>query len=68
MQFDWSDFSALDDSTTAQFDLTERQQQFLLSLLVYAQNRYAWPNISDADWDTADDFMSSIDVILMGGF
>ena len=67
-EFDWNDFSGLPTSPTQQFKFSERQQQFLLSLLVEAQSRSRWPDISDADWDIVEGFLSEIDVILMEKF
>ena len=68
MWFEWPDYSGIPDTPTRNIKFSERECNFLLSLLIYSQDRDKWPDISDADWDTVEDWLSEIDTKLMGAF
>jgi len=68
LKLEWADFSGIDNSTTASFNLTERQQIFLLTLLASAVDKYQWLEPTDADFDLAEAFMSELTTILQDAF
>ena len=59
-QFDQSDYTAFDDTSTAAINLTEREAAYLLSLTDLLTIREAWDTMTDAEWDTLESELSDL--------
>lgn len=59
LEFDYDDYSSLDNSTTIPVGLTSREAAIAASILSLLQNRAAW-DATDAEFDDISDTIATL--------
>lgn len=60
LSLDRSDYSGLDDVAGVSVILTQKRLAMLVSLFLLADNRLAWDDMSDTDWDNLQALVAQI--------